>query len=161
MPLDRISVSIFLSLLGATWLRLFPWPDLLLPFNPDWVLLVILYWCLATPERFGLGLAWLTGLLVDAATGRLLGQHAFVYALIAYPCVRFHARLQLFPLNHQLTLVLLFLLLAQFLTFWLEALRGRTFITWEYWLPSLTGTLAWPFVLALCRHLTQRHLSSS
>ncbi len=159
MRLDRESVGIFLSLAGAVWLRLFAWPELVLPFNPDWVLLVIIYWCLATPERFGVGLAWLTGLLVDVATGRLLGQHAFVYALIAYPCVRFHTRLQIFPLNHQLALVLLFLLSAQFLTFWIEALRGRAFLTWEYWLPSLTGTLAWPFVLVVCRTLRQRYLT--
>lgn len=157
---DRGSIGIFLSLLGALWLRLFAWPELLLAFNPDWVLLVLIYWCLAMPDRFGIGLAWLTGLLVDAATGRLLGQHAFVYTLIAYPCVRFHARLRIFPLNHQLTFVFLFLLLAQFLTFWLEALRGRTLFGWGYWLPSLTGTLAWPGVLALCHSLKQRYLTS-
>ncbi|MCX8048353.1 MAG: rod shape-determining protein MreD [Methylohalobius sp.] len=159
MPIDKTYLGIFLSLLGAIWLRLFAWPPLLLPFNPDWVLLVIIYWCLAAPDRFGIGLAWLIGLLVDATTGRLLGQHAFIYALIAYPCVRFHTRLRIFPLNHQLTFVLLFLLLAQFLTFWIEALRGKTLLTWEYWLPSLTGTLAWPFVLAVCRTLRQRYLT--
>jgi rod shape-determining protein MreD len=160
MRLNPEFISLSLSLLGALWLRLFAWPELWLPFNPDWVLLVIFYWCLAEPSRFGLGLVWLTGLLVDVATGRLLGQHAFVYCLVAYPCLRFHARLQIFPLNHQLTLILLLLLSAQFLTFWIEALRGRAFLTWEYWLPSLTGTLLWPFVLAVCRTLRQRSLTS-
>ncbi|MBN2701487.1 rod shape-determining protein MreD [Methylohalobius crimeensis] len=157
---DSGSVVMFLSLVGAFWLRLFAWPDLIAPFNPDWVLLVIIYWCLAVPQRFGVGPAWLTGLLVDAATGRLLGQHAFIYGLIAFICVRFHTRLRVFPLHQQLSFILLFLLVTQFLMFWLEALRGKTHLSWEYWLPSLTGTLAWPAVLTLCRTLKQRYLTS-
>ena len=159
-PNGQVYLLIGLTLLTALVLRLLALPQPLVFLNPDWVLLVLIYWCLSLPERFGIGLAWLTGLWVDAATGRLLGQQALIYALVAYSCVRFHSRLRLFPLNQQLLLILVFLLGSQLLLFCLEALRGRPLLMWSYWLPSLTGTLAWPLVLACCGYLKRRYLSN-
>lgn len=156
---NQTYVAIFLSLLLALVLRLLAWPPTVAFLNPDWVLLVLIYWCLTLPERFGIGMAWLTGLWVDAATGRLIGQHGLIYALTAYVCTRFHAPLRVFPLVQQLAFVLLFLLSSQLLMFCLEILRGKPHLAWTYWLPSLTGTLAWPVVLAICRAMKRHHLS--
>ncbi len=159
MTLDtHVYLLIGFTLALALVLRLLALPQPLLQLNPDWVLLVVIYWCLTFPERFGIGSAWLTGLWVDAATGPLLGQHALIYALAAYCCVRFHTRLRVFPLSQQLPLILLFLLSAQLLLFCLEALRGRPLLSWSYWLPCVTGTLAWPLVLTGCGFLKRRHL---
>lgn len=146
------------TLVGALWLRLLALPDAIAPFNPDWVMLVLIYWSLALPQRLGVGLAWIIGLWTDAATASLLGQHALVYAVAAFICVRFHTRLRIFPLSQQMLLVLAFLLAAQVLTFCFELLQGRSGLPWTYWIPSLTGTLAWPLVLSLCRYLKRRYL---
>ncbi len=146
------------TLIGALWLRLLALPDTLAPFNPDWVMLVLIYWSLALPERLGVIFAWVTGLWVDATTASLLGQHALVYAVAAFVCVRFHTRLRLFPLAQQMLLVLAFLLAAQIAVFGFELLQGRQALPWTYWLPALTGTLAWPLVLTVCRHLKRRYL---
>ncbi len=152
----RLYLSIALSLTLALVLCLLAWPTSIAMFNPDWVLLVMMYWCLTNPERFGVGLAWLTGLWVDAATGQLLGQHGLIYSLIAYICVRFHTHLRVFPLLQQLAFVLLFLLFSQLVMFFIEILQGRPPFSWTYWLPSLTGTFAWPLVLAACSALKWR-----
>lgn len=161
MTLDgQVYLLIGFTLACALVLRLLALPHPLTLLNPDWVLLVLIYWCLTFPERFGIGLAWLAGLWVDAATGRLLGQHALIYSLVAYSCVRFHSRLRIFPLGQQLLLILLFLLGSQLLLFCLEALRGRPLLRWSYWLPCVTGTLAWPLVLTGCGFLKRRCLPS-
>jgi len=148
---------ILLSLSLALVLRLLPLPPAIAFLNPDWVILVLMYWCLTQPERFSVGFAFLTGLWVDAATGRLLGQHALIYALIAYGCVRFHTHLRVFPLLQQLTFVLFFLLSSQLVIFFIEILLGKPPLSWVYWLSSLTGTLVWPIVLAVCRAMKWRH----
>lgn len=144
------------SLLVALTLRVMDWPQTLASLNPDWVMLVLVYWSLAAPERVGVGSAWLTGLFTDVMTGRLLGQHAFVYALIAYICARFHLRLRLFPMLQQMAFILLCLLVSQFMMFWLETLRGKSVLNWFYWLPSLTGALTWPLVQALLSRFNRR-----
>jgi len=34
-------------------------------YVPDWVTLVLIYWCMAAPQRVGVGAAWLVGLGLD------------------------------------------------------------------------------------------------
>ena len=52
------SVRIFVTLLFAMCLRIVPLPESLALFNPDWVLLVLMYWSMAIPERVGISYAW-------------------------------------------------------------------------------------------------------
>jgi len=40
---------------------------------PEWVLIVYLYWVIALPHRFGLGWAFILGLLLDLLQGNHLG----------------------------------------------------------------------------------------
>lgn len=137
---------ILVSFIAAMALRISPWPDELLVFNPDWILLLIIYWCLAIPERFGVGAAWLIGLFTDVLTGRLLGQFALAYSIVAYFSVKLHQRLRLFPFPQQIVFILCLLLLSQLLIFWTDNIQGPTNISWQYWLPSLAGAIVWPAV---------------
>ncbi len=45
---------IILTVIVAMCLRITPWPGFLTDINPDWVLLVLIYWALAVPERAGI-----------------------------------------------------------------------------------------------------------
>lgn len=145
--------AILLSLIIGMALRILPLPDKLIAFNPDWVLLVLVYWCTAIPERFGVGLAWLTGLVTDVLTGAALGQYALAYSVVAYLCIKLHQRLRLFPLSQQAIFVLFFALLSQILLFWSQTLQESENITWTFWLPSITGAILWSPVFLLLRKL--------
>ena len=144
------------SLILAMALRILPLPDGLFVFNPDWVLLFLIYWNMAIPERVGVGSAWLVGLLTDTLTGRMLGQHALAYAVVAYCCIRLHRQLRLYPIPQQAMSTLLFLLLSQLLIFWTQNIRGSNAIGAAYWLPSLTGAFFWPMVFVTLRHVRRR-----
>ncbi|NJD06633.1 MAG: rod shape-determining protein MreD, partial [Methylococcaceae bacterium] len=72
-------IIVCVSLAFAMVLRILPWPPQWLAANPDWVLLFVVYWNMAIPDRFGVVAAWTTGLFADALTGRMLGQHALAY----------------------------------------------------------------------------------
>ena len=77
-------LTIYFSLLLALLCHLFPWVGQGVIFRPDFMLVVMLYWLLRAPNLCNVGTAWLVGLLVDLATGSLLGQHALSFTLTAF-----------------------------------------------------------------------------
>jgi rod shape-determining protein MreD len=142
---------IILSLIFAMCLRIAPWPSDWAAFNPDWVLMVLIYWSTTFPERVGIFHGWFFGLLTDVLTGRLLGQYALAYALVVYLCLKLHKRLRRFPWLQQLLFVFFCLLLSQLLLFLIKNLQHPAQLNGSFWWPVLTGTLCWPVVNMLLR----------
>lgn len=127
-------------------LNILPLSNTVKSLNPDWVLLVLIYWTLAVPERTGVFNAWVLGVLVDVLTGRIFGMHGLIYVLVNYACLKLHRRLRQFPLLQQALYVFYCLLTSQTLVFWMENLQGSKGLSWTFWLPVFTGTLCWPLV---------------
>ncbi|QXP85246.1 rod shape-determining protein MreD [Methylococcus sp. ANG] len=157
-PARRTSprVLIFASLAAAMAMRIIPLPQEWAPWNPDWILLLLVYWAVAAPDRVGVGTAWLTGLLADALTGRLLGQQALAYSLVIYVGVRFHRRFQLYSMVQQVLAVVLLLGLGLLLILWTRHIRGSASTPEGYWFAALSGGLVWPFVCAVLDALRRR-----
>lgn len=131
--LDVLAGSYFAVTVAAAMvlrvMSLFPAMDI---FNPDWVVLVLIYWAIALPERFGVFSAWAVGLLADVLTGRLLGQYALIYALICYFSINEHRRLRQFPIVQQCLWVFFCLLGSQCVVFGLESMRAATVCRWSF-----------------------------
>ncbi len=139
------------GLLLALLLRLLPLPPGWLALSPDWLALLLLQGSLQAPGRVGILTAWLFGLLADALTGRLLGQQALAYAVMVYLNLRLRSRLLGLPLPLQGLWVLLLLLLGQLLVLWTRPAELAESVRAAYWLPALSGALAWPVLRALLR----------
>jgi rod shape-determining protein MreD len=145
------SFRIILTLVLAMCLRIAPWPGEMAALNPDWVLLVLIYWSLAIPERVGIFHAWTFGLLTDVLTGRLLGQYALAYSLVIYICLKLHKRLRQFPLLQQALFIFFCLLLSQLLLFFIKNLQHPAQLHASFWLPVFTGTFCWPLIHGVLR----------
>ncbi len=145
--------TILLSFIFAFLLQMFALPDWAGTLRPDWVALVLVYWCIALPERIGVGVGWSIGLMLDVANGALLGQNALALAIVAYLALRLHQRIRLFPLWQQSVSVLLLITLHLMLILWVKGAVGQSTATWAYWLPALTSMLAWPLVFTVLRGL--------
>ncbi len=129
--------------------RIVPLPPTLAVANPDWVLLVLLFWLMAYPEQIGLGPAWMVGLLTDVLTGHSLGQHALAYSLVAYCCIRFRNRLRFYSHVQQGSFIGLFLLLSQLIVAWTTEHPNRPMAAHSYGPPVVSGIIAWPLLLRL------------
>jgi rod shape-determining protein MreD len=132
-------------------LTLVPLPEVLERARPEWVALVLIYWCMAVPERVGVGTGWVAGLIQDAIQSTLLGQHALTYALLAYLTLKLHQRIRVYPVWQQAISVMVLLLLAQTILLWVNGVIGRPSLGWEGWLTALTGTLLWPVLFVSMR----------
>jgi rod shape-determining protein MreD len=144
---------IMLTIIIAMCLRIAPWPNSLASINPDWVLLALIYWALAVPERVGIFHAWTIGVLVEVLTGRIFGQYALAYSLIIYFCLIMHKRLRQFPLPQQGLFIFVCLLFSQMLLFWLNNIQRPVQLHTSFWLPVFSGTLCWPLIYTTLRRI--------
>ena len=59
---------IILTIVIAMCLKIAPLPVMFVVYNPDWVLLTLIYWSLAVPERVGIFHAWTFSLLTNSSS---------------------------------------------------------------------------------------------
>jgi rod shape-determining protein MreD len=138
---------IVITIIIAMLLMLLPLADNLRFARPEWVLMTLIYWALALPQRVGVGYAWSVGLLMDVLMGGSLGVEAFSYAFVIYLILRFHLQLRQYPLWQQALSIMTFVLLVN-----IPAVVMTANITsWYVWLPALTTTVLWPIVYAFLR----------
>ena len=131
------------SLLLALLLGLVPLPGLVQPLRPYWLALVLAYWLLEEPERIGLGVAFLLGLVADLAFGGLLGEQALRLVVMAFILDRFRARMRFFPLSQQALVVGVLLLNDRVVTAAIHVVLGAPQLPWMYWCAPVLGMLLW------------------
>jgi rod shape-determining protein MreD len=134
---------VYVTLFFALLCQLFPWTGQGVIFRPDFMLVVLLYWLLRAPHLCNVGTAWVVGLLVDLATGSLLGQHALAFTLTAYIALSFQRRLVLFSAVQITLYVLGLILFARVALLILKLFAGNEAPSWHYLWPVITGILLW------------------
>jgi len=145
----RNFLIIFSSFFIALILNLLPLPEWALSLRPEWVFLVLTYWLLMVPERIGLGIAVIVGIVMDVATGSILGVHSFGMVLLGYGILKVQHVVRLYSLWQQSVFIFFLGLAYQFILFWAYTMTGVTPDTLLYWLPSLFSALIWPWILSV------------
>lgn len=148
-------VSIYFTLLIALVCQLFPWVGQGVIFRPDFMLVVLLYWLLRAPGICNIGTAWIAGLLVDLATGSLLGQHALSFTITAFVALSYQRRLVLFNTWQLAGYVIALLTLARVLMLLLKLFAGYENPSWYYLWPIFTGLLLWQIMILVFGGLTR------
>ena len=155
-PVRRGNWAILVSLLTGLFLGILPMPGWLDDFRPQWLVLTLIFWSLALPERVGVFWAFGAGLVFDVATGALLGHHAFGFAVVAYVVVELHQRVRTFPLWQQTLFVWVLLLVERLLYLWILGATAQPTPTLVYWAPTFLGAVLWPWVYVVVRDLGRR-----
>jgi len=140
---------IVLTLLIALLANTVPMSGMALTLKPDFLALVLLYWCIQEPRLIGVGVAWCLGLMMDVVDATVFGQHALAYAVLAYGAGYFRRRVLRFSLWQQAAQVAVLLLLSSGLVLLVRIAGGSPPPRWTYAVGSLTGALLWPLVTAL------------
>ena len=155
-PKTRRRLSISATFAVAIILSIMPGPDWATPFRPDWIALVLIYWCLAVPQRVGVGVGWTLGLILDVLYGSLIGQQALAKALIAFITLKLHLQIRMFPRWQQAVTVFVLIALSDLLVFWIRGATGHAVNTWTYWVPSLVSMILWPWIFVILRDVRRR-----
>ncbi len=151
---------IIATFLAAFVLTAMPVPEWAASWRPTWVALVLVYWCMELPERVGIGVGWTLGLLLDALTGALLGQHALAMSVTAYLAVKTRCQIRVFATVQQVLVISLLLASYLLMMLFVKAMSGIPPQDWVYAAPVLSGALVWPWLFALLKKVRRRaHVS--
>lgn len=146
---------IVFTLIAALIINLLPWSGWPLAIRPDFVALVVLYWCIQQPRKVGFAAAWLLGLLMDVANGSLFGQHALAYSVLAFAGIVLHHRVLMFTMKDQVLHVIALLLLNDLIVLAIRKVAGAEFPGFSYFAGSFIAGALWPVVCFLLK-LPQR-----
>jgi len=147
----RGNVVIVVSFVLAILLSMIPLPDWANVARPFWVALILIYWCMAMPQRVGIATGWFVGLMLDVTVGGLMGLYAFAFAVVAFLTIKLYQRIRVYPLAQQSLAIMVLIAMIQLLSLWIHGITGTPPYSWTYWLPTLTSTLVWPWLFMFMR----------
>ena len=151
-------VIILLTLLVAVMASIMPLPLSVDAFRPDWVLIVLIYWCMALPGRVNIITAWVMGFLMDVLLGSVLGVHAAAMAISVFIVAENYQKIRNFSIWQQALITGVLAALYHLVVFWLQRfLIDASFLT-SYLYPVITAIVLWPWVFYLLRKV-RRHFS--
>jgi len=140
---------VLLTLLIALVANMAPASGVFMALRPDFLAVVLLYWCIQAPRYVGVGTAWFVGLVMDVADATLFGQHALAYAVLAFAADYFRRRVLRFPLWQQAVQVAVLLVATAGLVLVVRFIGGAPMPRWTYAAPPIVGALLWPLLSVL------------
>ena len=144
------------SVAAALLMSILPLPDMLQPWRPEWLTLVLLFWVMHAPNWVGLWFGMIMGLLLDVLLASPLGMHASALVVVIYVARMTQRWSGVFSVRQTTALVLLLILLGRLMTYAILTLRGEQPTDLMFFLPALASALIWPTVLLSLRRWTQR-----
>jgi rod shape-determining protein MreD len=150
----RIPMAI--SALVALALAVLPLPTVLEMIRPDFLVLVVFYWCIESPRAGGLTLAFVAGLALDVTQGVVLGQHALALTLMGAWATHLRLRIRVFSVLSQCLTIFALLTGYQFVLFWVDGATGNPVTNFGRWLAPVIGALLWPVLVNFMGRIHER-----
>ena len=116
------------------------------PWMPDIVAVVLVFWSVHQPQRVGIGIAFFFGLFMDVHQAALLGQHALAYTALSFFAITIHRRLLWFSVPSQAVQVLPLFAAAHAIELALRMAAGGAFPGYHILLAPLVEAVLWPFI---------------
>lgn len=137
-------------------LEIMPWPVGFQGLRPAWVVLVLIYWALALPDKISVGTAFVAGIVWDVILGSILGVHALVLSLAIYFVSKYHLILRNLSLWLQGILVMLYIIIIRFSIFFVEFVLHSADFNQQELVGSVISGILWPWVFLLMRQIRRR-----
>ena len=154
---ERGNWVIVMSFVVALMLMALPMPDWAGIWRPAWVALVLIYWCMALPNRIGIMVAFTLGIFLDVLSGTLLGQNALALGVVAFITLQFYQRVRVLPLWQQGITVFGLAFVHQVLILWINGIQGMPVSFSAYWASPLISMVLWPWIFVVLRDLRRKY----
>ncbi|WP_018652269.1 rod shape-determining protein MreD [Actinobacillus capsulatus] len=154
-PIFQILVLISIFMIAFV-LEIMPWPIGFQGLRPNWVVLVLVYWALALPNKVSVGTAFVAGIVWDLVLGSILGIHALVLSIAIYFVAKYHLILRNLSLWLQAILVMLYVVAIRFLIYFVELVLHSAEFNSQEVLGAIISGILWPWIFLLMRHIRRQ-----
>lgn len=154
-PIFQILVLISIFMIAFV-LEIMPWPIGFQGLRPNWVVLVLIYWALALPNKVSVGTAFVAGIIWDLVLGSILGIHALVLSIAIYFVAKYHLILRNLSLWLQAILVMLYVIAIRFLIYFVELVLHSAEFNSQEVLGAIISGILWPWIFLLMRHIRRQ-----
>ena len=155
VPVKRSELAIMVTVLVSVLLSMLNYHPPLQAMIPNWVLLVVIYWCLVAPDQFSMFTAWGVGLFLDILDLTILGQHALSFAFAALIVCSFSPRAQHYSLWLQCLLVMALSILVIGIELWINRLAFGYEFSALNWQSGVVAGLTWPVIRVILDRLSK------
>ncbi|EFX91382.1 rod shape-determining protein MreD [Actinobacillus ureae] len=154
-PIFQILVLISIFMIAFV-LEIMPWPIGFQGLRPNWLILVLIYWALALPNKVSVGTAFVAGIVWDLVLGSILGIHALVLSIAIYFVAKYHLILRNLSLWLQAILVMLYVVAIRFLIYFVELVLHSAEFNSQEVLGAIISGILWPWIFLLMRHIRRQ-----
>ncbi|TNH04693.1 rod shape-determining protein MreD [Testudinibacter sp. TR-2022] len=144
------------TFLVALVMEITPWSAEFQGLRPSWLVLVLLYWVLAIPNKISIGYAFVVGLIWDLSLGSILGVHALILSIFAYLIASNHLILRNLSLWLQSMLVVIAVVVIHISIFLIELFMHSADFSAQELLGAVFSGVLWPWVFLLLRTLRRK-----
>ena len=141
----------YVTLMLAFMVSAMPLPPALQWVWPEWVPLVCIYWVVALPHRFNIGLAFVLGLLMDLLQHNFLGTNALAMVCTVFFAALFYRRMRMYRPWQQSVVIFFLVAINQLVSYWGQSLGGNTTNVLLVMIPAITSAVIWPWIYVVLR----------
>ena len=146
------------SFILAFILSIFPISSDWRGLRPEFLVLMVIYWSIYTPQNFGIFAAWSVGLLQDTIEFSLLGHNALGLSIVAYICQLSCQYVRNYTIWQQAGWV--FILVSIYLLFghWIVGMGYQRITTPFFLLSAFISAFLWPLIVVFCGRLVGQQI---
>ena len=132
-----------LSIIAALLASIYPLPEVLSPWRPEWCLIVICSWCLTYPKPWMIAVTWFIGILLDTMRITPLGVHAFALTAAIMLFLTWQLRIRNQPLWQNMAAFIIISIIYYGLLWLIGSIIGRSTQPYLPWSSLPAGFLFW------------------
>ncbi|MDH2924060.1 rod shape-determining protein MreD [Nicoletella semolina] len=148
----QILILFFIFIL-TFMLEIMPWPVGFQGLRPSWLILVLVYWALALPNKVSVGTAFIAGIIWDLVLGSILGIHSLVLSIAIYFVAKYHLIFRNLSLLLQSLMIIAYISSIRLAIFTIELVLHSAEFNPQELLGAVISGILWAWIFLLMRHI--------
>jgi len=156
---SKVHFVSILTLLISIIINLFPLPELVTPYKPPLLMLVLIYWSLAFPKIINLTYAFVFGIIMDVLLLMPLGYNAFLYTITIYLIIKLYPQIRLHSVRNQIFSLLIILFPYFIMSTFTNNMLNISYDILEVLISMIISILIWPLLFSVLRFIRLKYIA--